>query len=128
MNNPKQQVHIIDKDYPITHSLSVLLQSVDAEIICHYSAENFLDRLAPPLPACLITEIELPGISGLELLKRLRSWHIHIPTILITTNSDIPTAVHSMRAGAIDFLEKPFIEHQLFSRIRQVLAERSTDI
>ncbi len=119
--NEANSIHIIDQDEAVRNSLIRLLQPLGVQVIQCSTAEIFLNQLNTRLPACLLIEVHLPGISGLELLKRLNAMNIKIPSILFATHSDVPTAVHAMRAGAFDFIEKPFVERQLISRIQEIL-------
>lgn len=118
-------VYIIDKDAAIRDSLYVLLSALDICIKTYARAEDFLCEPLRAAPACLITELHLPGMSGLELLRVLRERGIRIPTIVLASVSDVPTAVSAMRAGALDFIDKPFIDRLLLNRVRQALMETS---
>lgn len=101
--------------------LVALLARLDREIVCVESAEALLARLPRDRPFVLISAMELPGISGMELLHQLRGRGVHCPTILISNASDIATAVDAMKAGAADFVERPFIDRILLRRVEAAL-------
>jgi len=118
-------VCIIDKDAAVCDSLDSLLTTVGIAVDSYTCAEDFLRAPLAPTCCCVITELYLPGMNGIELLEELRARGITIPTIVLASNSDVPTAVRAMRAGAIDFIDKPFVDRVLLNRIRQILAGRS---
>jgi FixJ family two-component response regulator len=98
---------------------------LDVRVRLYPRAEDFLREPPPPGPACLITELYLPGISGLELLGELRARALQIPAIVLTSAGDVPTAVRVMRAGAVDFIDKPCFHQLLLNRVRQVLSTQT---
>ncbi|MDX1823712.1 MAG: response regulator transcription factor [Thiohalomonadales bacterium] len=116
-------VHIVDDDRAIRDSLKFLMKSVGFESQTYESAETFLDQADFDRPGCLVVDIRMQGMSGLELQQVLNERSIHLPVIVITGHGDIPMAVQAMKAGAIDFLEKPFDNEFLVMRIRQCLKE-----
>jgi len=122
-------IHVVDDEAPFRRSLLFLLESMGWSAIGHESAEAFLDA-APPFPTgggCLVLDIRMPRISGLELQRRLQASHSPFPIIFMTGHGDVELAVQAMKAGAIDFLQKPF-KDQLFldtvERAVQVSRER----
>ena len=119
--NEKPTVYIIDKDTAVLDSLCALLGVLDVDIKTYSRAESFLDEAALSDPACLITELYLPGMTGIDLLDSLHARGDRIPTIVLASASDVPTAVRTMRAGAIDFIDKPAIGGTLLQRVRQAL-------
>lgn len=129
---PGSIIHIVDGDVSVRDGMRTLLQGMTDSIHTYPDAETFLAGLpgsgppdaGPPLdaPACLIVEINLPGMSGLELLERLHEREIHMPVIMLASFSDVPTAVRAMRAGAMDFIDKPFVDRILRARVRQALS------
>lgn len=129
---PGSIIHIVDGDVSVRDGMCTLLQGMTDSIHTYPDAETFLAGLpgsgppdaGPPLdaPACLIVEINLPGMSGLELLERLHEREIHMPVIMLASFSDVPTAVRAMRAGAMDFIDKPFVDRILRARVRQALS------
>jgi FixJ family two-component response regulator len=121
----KPVVCIIDSDAAVRDSLRSLFAELDVCVRLYPRAEDFLREPPPAGPACLITELYLPGISGLELLGELRARALQIPTIVLTSASDVATAVRAMRAGAVDFIDKPIVHPLLLNRVRQLLSTRT---
>ncbi len=119
-------VHVIDDDAAVRDSLSFLLASVDIEAVTHESAAAFLDDLPAPLAGCIVTDIRMPGVSGLELIRELHARDINVPVIVITGHGDVPMAVEAMKQGASDFIEKPFDDDTLLAAVRAAL-ERGRD-
>lgn len=127
MPSEKLVVHVIDDDEASRQSLAFLLQAAEFEVRTHASAAVFLD-LAPKLEwSCVITDVRMPGMSGIELLRRLKELDIKIPVIIITGHGDVPLAVEAMKIGAVDFLEKPFDDDVLLASVRTALAQRDGD-
>ena len=119
-------VHVIDDDAAVRDSLSFLLASVDIEAVTHELAAAFLDDLPAPLAGCIVTDIRMPGVSGLELIRELHARDINVPVIVITGHGDVPMAVEAMKQGASDFIEKPFDDDTLLAAVRSAL-ERGRD-
>lgn len=116
-------VHVIDDDDAVRDSLSFLLASAGFAVSAHESATAFLDVL-PRLPAdsgCIITDVRMPGLSGLDLLQRLKDVGLAIPVIVVTGHGDVPLAVEAMKSGAFDFFEKPFDDDILLSAVEAAL-------
>ena len=116
-------VHVIDDDDAVRDSLSFLLGSAGFAVSAHESATAFLDVL-PRLPAdsgCIITDVRMPGLSGLDLLQRLKDIGLAIPVIVVTGHGDVPLAVEAMKSGAFDFFEKPFDDDILLSAVEAAL-------
>ncbi|MEF2073609.1 response regulator FixJ [Consotaella aegiceratis] len=124
-------VYVIDDDQGVRHSLSFLLETSDFNVRAFDSAVSFLSELSEIGPGCVITDIRMPGMTGLELLQHLKDSQPGIPVIVITGHGDVPLAVEAMKGGALDFLEKPFDEDQLLRAVRSALeqsdAERQRD-
>lgn len=118
-------VHIVDDDKAIRDSLTLLMRSVGFNSQSYDSAEKFLDEADYTSPGCLIVDIRMQGMSGLELQQLLNNKGINMPVIIITGHGDVPMAVQAMQAGAIDFLEKPYDNEMLVARIKQCLSEVS---
>jgi FixJ family two-component response regulator len=118
-------VHIVDDDKAIRDSLTLLMKSVGFESKSYDSAEMYLNKADLYAPGCLIADIRMQGISGLELQQLLNDKGIKMPVIIITGHGDVPVAVQAMKAGAIDFLEKPYDNELLVTRIKQCLSEVS---
>jgi FixJ family two-component response regulator len=112
-------VFIVDDDAAVRDSLESLLRSVGQPSISYASARAFLDAERPDLPACLVLDVRLPEQSGLELQRALAEGGILLPVIIITGHGDIPMSVTAMKAGAIDFLTKPFRDQDLLDAIQR---------
>jgi two-component system, LuxR family, response regulator FixJ len=116
-------VFVVDDDPAMLDSVSLLLESADLSTECYACPREFLDSYHPYRPGCLILDVRMPQISGLELQQVLQARHIRIPIIFITGHGDVPMSVKAMKAGAIDFLEKPFDDETLIHCVRQALAQ-----
>ena len=116
---------IVDDDEAIRDALTWLLQSRGVEAQAFASAEAFLAEWTPEMAGCLLLDIRMSGMSGLDLFDRLRDVQSRIPVIFLTGHGDVPMAVRAMRGGAIDFLQKPFDDQLLLDRIHEAL-QRST--
>lgn len=120
-----QRVYLIDDDEAVRDAMSMLLSSADHAFQCFASAEDFLQHHDASWRGCLILDIRMPGMTGLELQKRLLKTGSTLPIIFITGHGDVPMAVEAMRQGAIDFLRKPISETDLLNRIQQALEHES---
>jgi two-component system response regulator FixJ len=118
-------VHVIDDDAAMRDSLAFLLKSAKVKAATYESAGLFLDRLADVKGGCVITDVRMSGMSGLELLKHLRDLKNAIPVIVITGHGDVPLAVEAMKCGASDFLEKPFDDDLLLAAVRTALSDQA---
>jgi two-component system response regulator FixJ len=118
-------VHVIDDDEALRDSLTFLLRAADLEVMSHASAAAFLDSLPLTGLTCIITDVRMPGLSGIDLLRRIRELGIEVPVIVITGHGDVPLAVEAMRFGAIDFLEKPFDDEILLQSVRAALRQQA---
>lgn len=116
-------VLIVDDDPSVRQSLARLVRSAGFKSATFSSAEEFLRSSAPECPCCLVLDVRMPGLTGLELQSRLESSAGHMSIVFITGHGDIPTSVRAMKAGAIDFLTKPFQSEELLDAIRKGLAE-----
>jgi len=105
------------------NALKNLLRSVGLETQLFASAQEFLDADRPDLPSCLILDVRLPGLSGLDLQQELSGANVHIPIIFITAHGDIPMSVRAMKAGAVEFLTKPFRDQDLLDAIHHSLVQ-----
>lgn len=114
-------VFIVDDDESMRESLAWLIRSVHLEAETYASAIAFLESYDPSRPGCLISDIRMPGLSGLELQERLRLMSAKIPTMMITGYADVGSAVRAMKAGAMDFLEKPVCNQVLLDRIQEAI-------
>jgi two-component system response regulator FixJ len=118
-------VHVIDDDDAMRESLAFLLKSAKVAVVTYESAGHFLERLADVNGGCVITDVRMPGMSGIELLKHLRDLKNAIPVIVITGHGDVPLAVEAMKCGASDFLEKPFDDDLLLAAVRTALSDQA---
>jgi RNA polymerase sigma factor (sigma-70 family) len=121
MKRSENCVFVVDDDLSIRNALKNLLRSVGLEARLFGSAQEFLDYGNPEITSCLVLDVRMPGMSGLDLQKELRKADIPIPIIFITAHGDIPMAVRAMKAGAVDFLLKPFREQDLLDAIQLAL-------
>jgi FixJ family two-component response regulator len=123
VRSPQDQVFIVEDDPSMRAALKNLLKSVGLEAQLFASAQEFLADKRPDVPSCLILDVRLPGLSGLELQKELAASNIHIPIIFITAHGDIPMSVRAMKAGAMEFLTKPFRDQDLLDAIQLSLSQ-----
>lgn len=114
-------VYVIDDDESIREALNSLIRAVGLNVATFASAQEFLQSPRPDVAACLILDVRMPGLSGLDLQRDLAEANIHIPIIFITGHGDIPMSVRAMKAGAIEFLTKPFRDQDLLDAIQQAL-------
>jgi two-component system response regulator FixJ len=114
-------VHIVDDDDAVRDSLGMLFKSVGLNARLYASAESFLAGYDATAPGCLISDVRMPDLSGLDLQARLNSAGADIPVIFITGHGDVPMAVAAMKAGAVDFLQKPFRDQELLDRVQKAL-------
>ena len=120
-NNPMPLVYLVDDEFPIRDSLTLLLESTGQTVKSFESAEAFLDNYDPEQPGCLVLDVRMPLMSGHELQNELLSRGISIPIIFISGNADIADSAKAFRAGAVDFLEKPFDTQILLERIDEAI-------
>ena len=111
-------VFVVDDDKSVREALSSLLRSEDLEVLTFSSAKDFLQFKRPDLPSCLVLDVRLPGLSGLDLQRELAAGNNPIPIIFITGHGDIPMSVRAMKAGAAEFLTKPFRDQDLLDAVR----------
>jgi two-component system response regulator FixJ len=111
-------VHIVDDDEAVRQSLAFLLSTAGIPVRVYESATSFLAALSTLQPGCLITDVRMPDMTGIELLQQLRDKDVKLPVIVITGHGDIPLAVEAMKCGALDFIEKPFAEESILRAVR----------
>jgi two-component system response regulator FixJ len=116
-------VFVIDDDDAMRDSLDFLLGSADFHVTLFESAHQFLDALSSAEFGCVVSDIRMPGIDGIELLKRLKASHSALPVVIMTGHGDVPLAVEAMKLGAADFLEKPFEDDRLIGMIDAALKQ-----
>ncbi len=123
MSSPLPKVYVVDDDAPVRKSLARLLGSAGYETESFASPDEFLTHCREhPVSGCALLDVEMPGFSGLELQRQLVAAEIAIPVIFITGHGDIPMSVQAMKAGAIDFLAKPFRADDLLAAVQQAIA------
>ncbi len=120
-------VHVIDDDAGVRQSLAFLLTASGFTVRVHESAVAFLAVLPEAREGCVITDIRMPQMNGLELQRRLGELGAGLPVIVMTGHGDVPLAVEAMKAGAVDFIEKPFDDEVLLSAVRAALARRARE-
>ena len=114
-------VYIVDDDAPVRSALQLLMKAAGLNAKLYATAQEFLDSISPSARGCLLLDVRMPGMDGLELQKRLAAQNIGLPVILMTGHGDVEMAVRAMKAGAADFIEKPFNNQALLDRVRQCL-------
>ena len=122
MSDSQPTVFVVDDDEPVRDAICLLLDTIGLPHECYESATAFLDAYASPRTGCLVLDIRMPGMSGLELQDHLIEGNDPLPIIFITGHGDIPMAVEAMKKGALDFIRKPFRDQELLDRIQEALA------
>ncbi len=121
-------VHVIDDDEALRDSLAFLLHTAGLRVQTHASAAAFLAVLPNADLTCIVTDVRMPGMSGIDLLRRLKELGISVPVIVVTGHGDVPLAVEAMKFGAADFLEKPFDDDILLASVRSALRQQAGEI
>jgi FixJ family two-component response regulator len=116
-------VIVVDDDDSISQALSSLFRSVGLNVKLFSSAADLLKSTLPDVPSCLVLDIRLPGLSGLELQSKLAENHIHIPIVIMTGHGDIPMSVQALKAGAVDFLTKPFRDQDMLDAAARAIEQ-----
>ncbi len=114
-------VHVVDDDLAVRQSLAFLLASDGLPVRLYETATSFLDQVEDLSTGCILTDVRMPGIDGLEFLRRLRLRGSVIPVVVMTGHADVPMAVEAMKEGAVDFIEKPFGDDLLLAAVRSAL-------
>src|ERR1700733_11872702 len=122
MTNPDPIVFVVDDDASVRDAVKRLISSIGLRVETFASTREFLDCKRPEAPACLVLDVRLPDSSGLELQRELSEAGVHIPIIFITGHADVPMTVRAMKAGAVEFLTKPFRGQELLDAIQEALA------
>ncbi len=120
-NKPETLVYLVDDEFAVRDSLALLIESTGQTVRSFRSAEGFLNNYDPKLPGCLLLDVRMPSMSGLELQDELLRREISIPIIFISGHAGIPDSAKAFRAGAVDFLEKPFDNEILLERIEEAI-------
>ena len=121
MPEPDGIVLVVDDDVSVREALEGLIRSAGLRVETFASAQEFLARERADLPSCLVLDVRLPGLSGLDLQKRMAEANLEIPIIFITGHGNVPAAVQAMKAGALEFLTKPFTDRDLLEAIQQAI-------
>jgi FixJ family two-component response regulator len=121
LTEPDAIVFVVDDDVSVREALEGLIRSAGLKVATFASAREFLDRPRADLPGCLVLDVRLPGLSGLDLQKRMAEANLEIPIIFITGHGNVPAAVQAMKAGALEFLTKPFTDRDLLEAIEQAI-------
>ncbi|MGD9163174.1 MAG: response regulator transcription factor [Chromatiales bacterium] len=121
MDQTMPTVFVVDDDAEVRNALKLLLESVGLSVICYASANEYLTTFDESLPGCLVVDIRMPGMSGLDMQEKLADYPIHPPVIIITGHGDVPMAVRAVQAGAVDFIEKPFRDQILLDSVHRAI-------
>ena len=119
----KAKVYVIDDDEAMRDSLNFLLDSANFTVTLFEDAVKFLDTLPHLQFGCVVSDMRMPGLDGIELLKRMKSCHSTFPIVIMTGHGDVPLAVEAMKLGAVDFLEKPFEDDRLIGMIEAAIRQ-----
>src|SRR5450432_3705121 len=122
----KEKIYVIDDDEAMWDSLSFLLDSAGFNVTLFESAVNFLDALPGLDFGCVVSDVRMPGVDGIELLKRMKLGHSPFPIVIMTGHGDIPLAVEALKLGAVDFLEKPFEDDRLIGMVEAAIRQAQT--
>ena len=123
MSAPVPTVFVVDDEEAVGDSIAMLLRTVGLATRVYRDARVFLQEYRPDQPGCLLLDVRMPRMSGLELQQELVARHVTLPVIFITGHGDVPMAVEAMRAGAMDFIQKPFNDDELIRRVQKALEE-----
>jgi two-component system response regulator FixJ len=115
-------VHVVDDDAALREALVQLLEAAGLEVESHADGRSFLAALTEDRPGCVLLDVAMPGMSGLEVQTELKARGLHLPVVFLTGHGDIPMAVRAVQSGAVDFLEKPIPGNALLDRVRRALA------
>src|SRR5690606_36044678 len=118
-------VHVVDDDAAVRNSLRFLLRASGYEAATYASGPELLSQAEELRPGCIVTDVRMPEMNGLELVRQLKARGVSLPVIVMTGHADVPLAVEAMRAGVVDFIEKPFDDEALLASIRSALAQHA---
>jgi FixJ family two-component response regulator len=121
VKQPDSIVYVVDDDFSVREAIKSLIRSVGLRVETFGTAQEFLHSARPDAPGCVVLDVRLPGLSGLDLQRELAANGINLPVIFITGHGDIPMSVRAMKAGALEFLTKPFRDQDLLDAIQQAL-------
>lgn len=125
MTEAKSKVFIVDDDQGVREAIKILMRSIGYESETYPSAGEFLRAFDHDMVGCLVLDVRMPGMSGLELQNRLTSLGSTLPIIFITAHGDVPMAVEAVKAGALDFVQKPFRDQELIDKIQEAFARNA---
>jgi FixJ family two-component response regulator len=125
MAEARPRVFVVDDDQGVRESVRILMRSIGVESETFQSADDFLEQYDPEKPGCLVLDVRMPGMSGLELQERLASVRSTLPIIFISAHGDVPMAVEAVKAGAADFVQKPFRDQDLIDKIQEAFVENA---
>ena len=123
MMSDSSTVFVVDDDQEVRDALQLLMESVGLNVEAFESAQSYLDQFDPERPGCLVLDVRMPGMSGLDLQARLAAERLHPPVIVITGHGDVPMAVRAVQAGAVDFIEKPFNDQALLDGVHRAIEQ-----
>jgi RNA polymerase sigma factor (sigma-70 family) len=121
MTDQEPTVFVVDDDPGVGDSIRILLRSVGLPSEAFRSGNEFLEAYDPERPGCLVLDVRMPGMSGIDLQARLQEMESTLPIIFVTAHGDVPMAVHAVKAGAVDFIQKPFRDQELLDKIQEAL-------
>ena len=116
-------VYVVDDDQMVRESLEWLLQSVKLPVKLYEQGQDFLDHYQPGSPGCVVLDVRMPGINGMDLHRMLRERDPDVPVIIVTGHADVPMAIRAMKAGAFDFIEKPYNDQHMLERVQAAIAQ-----
>jgi two-component system response regulator FixJ len=120
-------VHVVDDDEAMRDSMAFLLRAENFQVKTYADAADFLNALPQINTGCIVTDVRMPGMSGIELLQRLRELKVSLPVIVVSGHGDVPLAVEAMKTGALDFIEKPFDDEVFLHAVRMALSTHAVD-
>ena len=127
MSVPVPLVYVVDDEEPVGDSIAMLLRTVGLKSRVYRDPRAFLEEYRPEMPGCLLLDIRMPQMGGLEVQRELIRRNVALPVIFITGHGDVPMAVEAMRAGALDFIQKPFNDDELIRRVQKALEQDAHD-
>jgi two-component system response regulator FixJ len=125
--NGKKYVHVVDDDAAVRDAVGLLLSTEGFDVRTHPSAHAFLEAIDARQEGCVITDVRMPEMNGIDLISRMKEDRIGMPVIVLTAHADVPLAVEAMKLGAVDFLEKPFDDEELLSAVGAALERRNAE-
>ena len=127
MSSDADIVHVVDDDEAMRDSMAFLLRAENFQVKTYADATDFLEALPQIKAGCVVTDVRMPGMSGIELLQRLRELKVSLPVIVVSGHGDVPLAVEAMKTGALDFIEKPFDDDVFLRAVRMALSTHAVD-